>query len=99
MHEITPSVLFLLERYPTIITLHGAETFLSKLLLWKLKPGNFKDNVYDKKDLNMAAEFTYLYFNFIQKLFFKFPLKNPDLFISPTPYIQHLPTPDISPLI
>src|SRR5205823_13216826 len=42
MHEITSSVLFLLKKYPTVMTLHGSETFLSKLVLWKLKPGNFK---------------------------------------------------------
>jgi len=58
MHEITPSVLFLLKRYPTVMTLHGSETFLTKLLLWKLKPENFKHYVYDKKDLNMAGKFT-----------------------------------------
>src|SRR5579864_5749222 len=38
MHQITPSVLFLLKKYPTVMTLHGPETFLSRLLFWCMKP-------------------------------------------------------------
>jgi len=99
MHEITPSALFLLKKYPTVITLHGSETFLSKLVLWKLKPGNFKHHVYDKKDLNMAGKFTYFYFNSIQKFFYKIALKNVDIFIAPSHYIQNMAKTDVSPII
>ena len=99
MHEITPSALFLLKEYPTVMTLHGSETFLNKLVLWKLKPGNFKHNVYDKKDLNMAGKFTYLYFNSIQKFFYKFGLKNVDIFIAPSKYFQNIAKTDVSPII
>ncbi len=99
MHEITPSVLFLLKKYPTVMTLHGAETFLSKLVLWKLKPENFKHHVYDKKDLNIVGKLTYRYFNTIQKLFYKIALKNVDIFIAPSKYFQNIAKNDVSPII
>lgn len=99
MHEITSSVLFLLKKYPTVMTLHGSETFLSKLVLWKLKPGNFKHHIYDKKDLNLVGKFTYFYFNSIQKFFYKLVLKNVDIFIAPSKYIQNLAETDVSPII
>ena len=99
MHEITPSVLFLLKKYPTVMTLHGSETFLSKLVLWKLKPGNFRNSVYNKKYLNIAGKFTYFYFHSIQKFFYNFALKNVDLFIAPSKYLQNMAKADVSPII
>jgi len=99
MHEITPSVLFLLQKYPTVMTLHGAETFLSKLVLWNLKSENFKHHMYDKKDLNMAGKFTYLYFNSIQKFIYNIALKNVDIFIAPSNYMQNIAKTDVSPII
>lgn len=99
MDQITPSVLFLLKKYPTVMTLHGPESFLSKLLLWFMQPGNFKHHVYDKKDLNMAGKFTYLYFTSIQKFFYKFAFKNVDIFIAVSKYIQNMAQTDVSPII
>src|SRR5260370_31772423 len=90
MNEVTPSVLFLLKKYPTVMTLHGPETFLSKLLIWCLLPSHFKHNFYDKKDLNMVGKLTYFYFNHIQKFLYKLGLKNVDIFIAPSKYIQNL---------
>ena len=99
MHEITPSVLFLLKKYPTVMTLHGSETFLRKLVLWKLKPGNFRQRVYDKKDLNIAGKFTYFYFHSIQKFFYNLALKNVDIFIAPSQYLQNIAKTDVSPIV
>lgn len=92
MNEITPSALFLLKTYPTVMTLHGAETFLSKLLLWNLKSEG-------KKGLNMAGKLRYFYFNSIQKFFYKFALKNVDIFIAPSAFIQKMAEADVSPII
>src|SRR5436305_8429399 len=99
MHEMTPSVLFLLKKYPTVMTLHGPETFLSKLVIWCLKPSNFKDAFYDEKNLNTAGMLTYFYFNYIQKFVYKLGLKNVDLFISPSRYLQKMAEADVSPVV
>lgn len=99
MHEITPSVLFLLKKYPTVITMHGSETFLSTLLLWSLKPENFKQRIYDKKNLNLIGRFTYFYFNSIQKFLYRIAFKNVDIFITPSKYLQNIAKADVSPII
>jgi glycosyltransferase involved in cell wall biosynthesis len=99
MHEITPSVLFLLKKYPTVMTLHGAESFLSKLLIWFLPPSNFKNVFYNQNTLNMIGKLTYFYFNSIQKFFYKFALKNVDIFIAPSKFIQNMAKTDVSPII
>ena len=99
LHEITPSVLFLLKKYPTVITLHGPETFLRGLLIWCLKPSNFKGNVFSKQELSMSGKFAYFYFNSIQKIFYRLGFKNVDLFIAPSKYIRNVSKVDVLPIV
>lgn len=99
MNEVTPSVLFLFKKYPTVMTLHGPETFLRNLLIWCLLPSYFKHNFCNKKDLTIVGKITYFYFNHIQKICYKLGLKNVDIFIAPSNYIQNLAKIDVSPII
>lgn len=99
MHQVTPSVLFLLKKIPTVMTLHGPETFLRNFVLWCVKPSYLKSNFYDKKNLNMGGKLTYFYFNRIQKFVYKIGLKNVDAFIAPSKYIQKLSEADVSPIL
>jgi len=99
MNQVTPSALFLLKNFPTVMTLHGPEPFLNKLLIWFLHTSCLKHNIYDKKDLNILGKLTYFYFNFIQKTFYKLGFKNVDIFISPSEYIQNIAETYISPII
>jgi glycosyltransferase involved in cell wall biosynthesis len=99
MNEVTPSVLFLLKKYPTVMTLHGPEAFLSKLLIWYLQPSCFKDAIYDKKHLNLKGMLHYFYYNHLQKILYRFALKNVDIFITPSKEMQNLAKVDVSPII
>lgn len=99
MCQITPSVLFLLRKYPTVMTLHGPESFLSKFVIWCMKTSYFKDNICDEKNLTIGGRLTHFYFNHIQKFVYKFGLKNVDLFIAPSKYIQNMAKTDVSPII
>jgi len=99
MHEITPSVLFLLAKYPTVMTLHGPEAFLHELLIWFLQPSDFKNKAYDKKDLKVGGKLRYLYFNYIQKFFYKLGFRNVDVFIAPSKYMQNAARTDVSPIV
>lgn len=99
MDQISPSVLFLLKKYPTVMTLHGPESFLKKLLLWYLSPSCYKHNPYDKNNLKLAGKLTYFYFYYVQKFIYKFGLKNVNIFIAPSKYIQNLVKTDVSPTI
>jgi glycosyltransferase involved in cell wall biosynthesis len=99
MNQLGPSILFLLKKYPTVMTLHGPESFLRNLLPWFLLPVHFKQRSYDQKDLTLAGKFTYFYFNSIQKVLYTIGLKHVDIFIAPSKYMQHLAEVDVSPII
>lgn len=90
MNQVSPSVLFLLKKYPTVMTLHGPEPFLKKLLLWFMHPSWLKSVIHDKKNLNTVGKLVYFYFNSIQKIFYRFGLKNVDIFIAPSKYIENV---------
>ncbi len=96
VHQVTPSVLFLLKKYPTVMTLHGPESFLSKLLFWCMKP-SYLNYFYEKQNLNVMGKLS-LYFNHVQKSIYKLGLKNIDLFIAPSKYIQNAAKSDVSPI-
>lgn len=97
MHQVTPSVLFLLNKYPTIMTLHGPETFLSKLLLWCIRPIDL-NFYYDNQKLNMMGKIS-LIFDHIQNVVYKLALKNVDLFIAPGKFMEDVASSDLSPVI
>jgi glycosyltransferase involved in cell wall biosynthesis len=99
MGQITPSALFLLKNHPTVMTLHGPESFLHELLIWCLRPSYFKHHGYDKKDLNIAGRLTYFYFNSLQKFLYRFGLKNVDIFIAPSQYMQNVAKIDVAPVV
>ena len=88
MNQVTPSVLFLLKNYPTVMTLHGPEPFVRELLIWFMHPSWLKPNLHGKKNLNILGNFAYFYFNSVQKIFYRFGLKNVDIFIAPSKYIE-----------
>ena len=97
INQVTPSVLFLLKKYPTVMTLHGPETFIRKLLLWCIRPKELK-YYYDKQKLNTMGRLS-LYFNYFQNKIYKLGIKNVDLFIAPSKYIQNTAKSDLSPII
>ena len=99
INQITPLTLFLLKKYPTVLTLHGPEAFLRKLLIWCLKPANFKKDVYNTQNLNMTGKLTYFYFDHIQKFLYNLAFKNVDVFIAPSNFMQNVAKTDVSPII
>jgi len=99
MYQVTPSALLLLKKYPAVLTLHGREVFLRKLLIWCLKPSNFKKDVYNPQNLNVTGKLTYFYFAHIQKLLYRLAFKNVDVFLAPSQFMQHVAKTDVSPII
>ena len=99
MHVVTPSVLFLLKNYPVIMTLHGPEYFLEHLLLWLFVPSKFRGSGFNKNNLTLRGKAEYYYFNYLQKIIFKLVLKNINVFIAPSRYIQRVAKPDVSPIV
>jgi glycosyltransferase involved in cell wall biosynthesis len=106
MIQVSPSVLFLLKNYPTVMTLHGPETFLRHLLLWCLTPMDFKQAsahelypTYHLHDLNLMGWLTYIFFRWIQKPIYTRGLRSVDLFVAPSHFMQRTAEIDVSPIL
>jgi glycosyltransferase involved in cell wall biosynthesis len=87
MLRFSPSVLFLLKKYPTVLTVHGPEEFLKSLIIWTLPPNRFKNG--DYKTLSLLGTIHYLFISYIQRMVYKVGLKNIDLFIAPSNFMKH----------
>ena len=97
MHQVTPSVLFLLKKYPTVMTLHGPETYISKLIYLCIRPID-SNYYYDNGKFNLMGRLS-LIFNYIQNFIYKLAIKNIDLFIAPSRFMQSTAECDLSPII
>ena len=97
MIQVSPSVLFLLKDYPTVMTLWGPETFLSTLLLWCLTPADFKRPpsdtlypIYAQDNLNTIGRVTSCFFQTFQRPLYHKGLAHVDLFLAPSVYMQEV---------
>jgi len=98
MEQISPSVLFLLRKYPTFMTLHGPETFIKSLVTWGLLPHFFHKEEMRENNLTLIGRFHYFYHTYIQRYIYKFGFKNVDLFIAPSNFIKEKAISDINPI-
>jgi len=98
MGQISPSVLFLLRKYPTFMTLHGPETFIKSLVTWYLAPRCFhKEEMYEN-NFTLIGRFHYFYHTYIQRYIYKLGFKNVDLFIAPSNFIKNKAISDVNPI-
>ena len=88
MSQPTASVLFLLNKYPTIQFVHGPEIFTRSLLLWYLGRKDYKNGEYTKSDLTLMGRAHYLYFKYVCGLFYWLGLRNIDLFVALSTYTE-----------
>lgn len=99
MEHVSPSVLFLLKKYPTVMTVNGPETFLKPLALWTLLPSHFKKQDFNKKSLTFMGKLHYFYHVYVQRFIYKLGFKNVDLFISISNFITEKTKNEINPII
>jgi glycosyltransferase involved in cell wall biosynthesis len=98
MEQVSPSVLFLLRKYPTILTLHGPETFIKSLVTWCLVPRFFqKEEIYEN-NFTLIGRFHYFYHTYIQRYIYKFGFKNVDLFITLSNFTKNKAINDVNPI-
>jgi glycosyltransferase involved in cell wall biosynthesis len=86
MMQFSPSVLFLLRKYPTVLTVHGPEEFLKSMIVWTFPPSRFKNG--DYKTFNLTGIIHYYFIRYIQRIVYKAGLKNVDLFIAPSNFMR-----------
>jgi len=90
MYSVSPSVLFLLKDYPTILTVHGAEEYASNLLLWAYPRNFFKKGteVFEKQYLNIRGWVHFLYNKFVVRPVYRYAFKYVDTFLVMSRYMQ-----------
>jgi glycosyltransferase involved in cell wall biosynthesis len=86
MAQFSPSVLFLLKKYPTVMTVHGPEEFLRSMIPWTLPPNRFKHR--DYRTLNLLGFLHYYFIYYIQHLVYIIGMKNVDLLLAPSQFIR-----------
>lgn len=90
MQQVTPSILFLLKKYPTIQCVHGPEAFTPSLLAWHLSRKSFRNNDYDLHNLTFLGKVRYLCLRYPYNLFYKIGFKNVDRFLVFSSYTDQL---------
>lgn len=90
MSQATASVLFPLRNYPSILFIHGPETFTTSLLPWHMQSGDYRHASYKLKDLTVTGRLRYYYFRYICGIFYAFGLKNITKYIALSHYTQKL---------
>jgi glycosyltransferase involved in cell wall biosynthesis len=99
MEHVSPSVLFLLKKYPAIMTIHGPEGFIKNLALWTLLPEHFKNNEFNKKYLTVMGRVHYFYHTYIQRAIYKLGFKNIDLFVGISNFITSVSKNELQPIV
>jgi glycosyltransferase involved in cell wall biosynthesis len=88
MSMVSPSVLFLLRKYPTVMTVHGAEDFTSDLLLWAFPRAYFKRDGFSKSDLNFTGLLHYWYHRIVSRAVYRQGMKNVDVVVAFSRFMQ-----------
>ncbi len=99
MDYLSPSILMLLKKYPTIMTIHSPEEFIKSTLVWFMPHTYFRDadNI-SVSNLNVMGKFHYFFHTVIQKRLYDRGLKNIDQFITPSKYFTNLIKTEIYPV-
>lgn len=90
MGEVSPSVLFLLRRIPTVFTVHGPEEFIPSLMMWCLPQSDFVDQSYKKDQLTLVGKFRYFYYRFLSTPVYRLGLRNVDVVITLSNFMSKL---------
>lgn len=98
MDLLSPSVLFALKNYPTVLTIHGPEDFIKNLLIWFMPYTFFKNGTISEKNLTLKGKFHYYFHSILQYPIYKYALKNVNLFISPSKHFSKLLDVNIKPV-
>ena len=91
LFEVSPSVLFLLKNYPTVLTIHGGEDFTAGLLLWVFPLRFFRNTEsLTRNNLNLVGWLHYLYHHLLSIPVYRLAFRNVDRFVVFSTYMQKL---------
>lgn len=89
--EVSASVLFALRGYPTVLTIHGAEDYTKKLLLWAFPLRFFRTpNDYTPGNLTFGGFLRYLYHLCISLPVYRLGFRNVNTFVVFSEYMRRM---------
>lgn len=86
----SPSIFFALNKYPTVLTVHGPEPFTKSLILWCFPENNFKHGKREVSDLTFAGKLRYFYHRYINDPLFALGFRNVDIVVTLSHYMHDL---------
>jgi glycosyltransferase involved in cell wall biosynthesis/O-antigen/teichoic acid export membrane protein len=95
--ELSPSVLFALRRTPYVLTVHGPEDFLLRLLPWHLPAGDYRNRSYRWRDVSTAGRLRYLYLRWLQRPSYLLALRACRRFVAPSEFMADVLTDEAAP--
>lgn len=87
--QISSSILFLLKRYKTIVTVNQVEDYTTSIITWSFPEGFFTDKSHNRESLTFLGKVHYLYHRYINKYFYRMGFRNVDFFIAISKYMQN----------
>lgn len=91
----SPSIFFAIRNIPAIMTIHGPEEFILKLMPWLLLPSDYKKVPFDLNNLNTVGKLHYIYYRFLQRPIYRFAMLRIKIFIAPSKYFAKLIKQDV----
>lgn len=86
----SPSIFFALNKYPTVLTVHGPEPFTKSLVLWCFPENNFKHGKREVSDLTVVGKLRYFYHRYINDPLFAVGFRNVDKVVTLSHYMHDL---------
>jgi glycosyltransferase involved in cell wall biosynthesis len=90
LHQPSPSVLYALKKYRSVLCIHGPEGYTKALTPWLLTAADYKNESFELKDLTPVGKIHYLYFTLISRPLFMRGLKKVKYAISYSKYTQRM---------
>lgn len=86
--EFSPSVLWSFDKkIPAVMTVHGPEGFVRKLLPWQLQASDYRQHSYRQADLKLIGRLRTMYFLAVQRPLFLFGMRRLRTIIAPSKFM------------
>lgn len=89
MGQLSPSAFFAIGDTPAVLTVHGPEEYVSKILEWSLPAKLFKNGIVDRRNFTALGRGYDIYYRYVQKPFYRAGIKRLRALVAPSQYMAH----------
>lgn len=84
----SPAILFALDGYPTVATVHGPEGYTKELIKWCMPKSDFTDESYEMKKLTPMGALRFFFYRWVNYPLYRLGFANIDRFVTISTYIR-----------